>query len=461
MESRSLLSSYLIATAWFLLIVWLCWLVGIEAINGHLTPFYGLVFLSFRIHSIFWVIPPAVLALIFYFILRSFTTGRDWDAWGESPKSQWKFLSCVVMGAALFAASIAMIRGGLDGISQAYDRQAYEYIIDIGKGLSIRGLFADYEKLHPYLSMHAKVHPPGPIAILWMLSYGVGRSPLGLSIATIFFGSVSVVPLYFWVKDMCCTRTAMMTSVLYGTMPTIVLFTATSADITFMPFTLATLFLFWRAITRSSIRYGLAAGVGYGLMTIISFSLIGVGIFFGLVGLWFLRTAETRGAVIKTAATMVVGLLGFHLLIYFWSGMNIVHVFEMSKNQFDIDQMHLDELDPRYSSWVFKIINPMCWFFYAGIPISVLCLRQFFEKNDARAWSWGFALSLIVLNFLYLGRGEGERSAMHIMPFIVIPAGYWLSERVKDVGSWNPFWVTWGFLVVQCWLTEIVLYTYW
>ena len=354
-----------------------------------------------------------------------------------------------------------MIRGGLAGISQAYDRQAYEYISDIGYGMSIRGLFEQYETLHPHLSMHAKVHPPGPIAILWVMSFGVGREPLALSIATILFGSLSVVPLYFWVKDMCSAQTAVMTSVLYATMPTIVLFTATSADITFMPFTLTTLFLFWRAITRSSMRYAAAAGVGYGLMSIISFSLIGVGIFFGLVGLWHLKSEETRGAVIKTAVIMVVSLVGFHLLIYFWSGMNIFHVFDMSKNQFDIDQMHLDDLDPRYPSWAFRIINPLCWFFYAGIPISLLCIRQFFHKSDAQMWALGFAATLVVLNFLYLGRGEGERSAMHIMPFIVIPAGYWISERVRETGSWNPFWVTWGFLVVQCWLTEIVLYTYW
>jgi hypothetical protein len=461
MESRSLFTSYLLATAWFLLVVWLCWLVGIEAIYGHLTPFYGLVFLSFKTHSFWWVFPPLFLAMVFCVLLKFFVADREFEEWDESPKSQWKFLGCLVICAALFAASIAMIRGGVSGITQSYDRQAYEYISDIGYGMSIKGLFAQYETLHPHLSMHAKVHPPGPIAILWVMSYLFGREPLGLSIATILFGSLSVAPLYFWVKDMCSTRTAVITSILFCTMPTIVLFTATSADILFMPFTVGTLFLFWRAITRSSIGYGLAAGVGYGLMTIISFSLIGVGIFFGLVGLWHLKSEQTRAAVIKTAVTMVVGLLGFHLMIYVWSGMNIIHVFEMSKNQFDIDQMHLDELDPRYSSWVFKIINPMCWFFFAGIPISVLCIRQFFEKGDSRVWALGFAATLIVLNFLYLGRGEGERSAMHIMPFIVIPAGYWLSERVRDVGSWNPFWVTWGFLVVQCWLTEIVLYTYW
>ena len=197
-------------------------------------------------------------------------------------------------------------------------------------------------------------------------------------------------------------------------------------------------------MTRDSIRYALAAGIGYGFMSVISFSLIGVGIFFGFVGLWYLRSPETRGTVFKVAGAMVLSLLVFHALIYFWSGMNIVRVFELSKSQFDTDQMHLDRLDPRYPSWAFKVINPMAWFFYAGIPVSVLCVRQIFEKGDARAWSMGFGLTLVALNFLYLARGEGERSAMYIMPFIVIPAGFWLARLVQERDSWTPFWVTWG-----------------
>jgi len=463
METRSLISSYLNTSAWFLLVVWLCWLVGIEPIYSELTPFYGRVLPSFQMHSFKWVIPPVLLAGLFYLILGSFLKDKDWEVWGSSTKSQWAFLGCLVIGLALFAASVAMIRGGLDGITQAYDRQANEYIIDIGKSPSIRQFFGDYESLHPMLSMHSKVHPPGPIVILWLMSFvTISSAPLPLSILTIFFGSLSVIPLYFWVKDMFSAQTAVVTSLLYSAIPTIVLFSATSADITFMPFTITTLFLFWRAITRSSIRYGIAAGIGYGLMSIISFSLLAVGIFFGLVGLWKMKSPETRGAVIQTAISMVVALGAFHIALYLWSGMNIFHVFELSKTQFDTDQMHLDRLDPRYPAWMFKFFNPMCWFFFAGIPVSVLFFRQVFKKGDGQfPWLFIFGGTLFVLNLLYLARGEGERSAMYVMPFLVIPAGFWLTERIRNGGSFNVFWVTWGFLVVQCCLTEIVLYTWW
>jgi len=40
--------------------------------------------------------------------------------------------------------------------------------------------------------------PAGPIALLWLLSFLVGRDPLPLSLATMFFGALGVWPLYLW-----------------------------------------------------------------------------------------------------------------------------------------------------------------------------------------------------------------------------------------------------------------------
>ena len=101
----------------------------------------------------------------------------------------------------LFACAIAMIRGGFHGIDQAYSRSAYEYIGDIGKTNGIQSLFRDYLKIHEHLSMHAKVHPPGPIALLWILSIILfSSSPMSLSLATIIFSALAIVPLYGWVK---------------------------------------------------------------------------------------------------------------------------------------------------------------------------------------------------------------------------------------------------------------------
>lgn len=485
-----LVGTYIRVSIWYLTLVAVCWALGIEAIHGHLTPFYALIYPAFgadagssaevalRICALVGSI--AVLGLAYAgldrFILRP---GIIVGGPVLSPRQ----LAVLVVFAAAFPAAVAMIRGP-DAIAHAYSRSAYEYINDVGVGGSIRGLFHDYEKYHAHLSMHSKVHPPGPVAILWLLSFVVGRTPMGLSIATILFGALSVIPMYYWARDMLGPRRGFLATLLYVVAPTIVLFTATSADIAFMPFTITSLFLFWRAIhpnrsaavpaatqdltsaTRrtlaSSTLYALAAGIAYGLLGLISYSLLSIAAFFAFVGLWRLPDARYRGAVVRTAVVMLAAAVGLHYLVFLWSGYNSIDVFLLSKQQFDTDQANLDALDPRFAAIWWRFINPLCWFFFAGIPVSVLavgCFANAALRRNALVWIAG--LSLLVFDILYLARGEGERSAMYIVPFLVLPAACRLDSLIAAAGTWRPLTATLAFLGLQCIAIECVLYTYW
>ena len=62
---------------------------------------------------------------------------------------------------------------------------------------------------------------------------------------------------------------------------------------------------------------------------------------------------------------------------------------------------------------------------------------------------------------VYLGAGEGERSALYAFPFLVLPAALRLKRHCAAEDSLAPLGVTLGFLALQCWLTETVFYTYW
>jgi hypothetical protein len=297
--------------------------------------------------------------------------------------------------------------------------------------------------------------------------------------------------MYYWAVDVLGARRGLLATLLYTLVPTIVLFTATSADITFMPITLMTLFLFWRAIHGARIieadahrhceeqsdeaisssrtalfaqstAYALGAGVCYGLLGLISFSLLSIGVFFALVGVWRLADERYRWKVVQTAALMLAAALGVHLLVYLWSGYNSIDAFLLAKQQFDTDQANLNALDPRFSAIWWKFLNPLCWFFFAGIPVSVLFLSGFKDAQARRnALLWIAGLSLVAFDALYLGRGEGERSAMYIMPFVVLPAATRLDEIAGADGSWRPISATLWFLGLQSIATESVLYTYW
>ncbi len=373
-----------------------------------------------------------------------------------------------------FACTVAMLRHGLQGISQAYERAAYEYVGDIGKTGTIHDLFARYAQVRPYLSMHAKVHPPGPIALLWVMSWVVTSDPLALSLATALLGTVGVFPLYGWLRSCFGARTALAGILVYALVPSVVLFTATSADILFTPFTLTALWGFERSLRGGRSWHAFAGGVAYALATLLSFSLVGVGVYFALAGLFALTRPESRGAVVRTAVVMLAAFLAVHGLVRFWSGFDYFAALRAAKAQFDLDQYNLDQFTPRYPGWTFRLFfNPATWFYFAGIPVSLLFLRRVIMLRRAegeeervagpgpRATLAAFALAAVVLNFLYLARGEGERSALYLFPFLIGPAAVAVAGMCGKARSAEPLWGMLGFLAFQCWVTELYFYTYW
>jgi hypothetical protein len=372
-----------------------------------------------------------------------------------------------------------MLRHGTGGIAQAYQREAYEYVGDIGKTGTIHDLFARYGQIREYLSMHAKVHPPGPIALLWVMSWVVTRDALALSLATAALGALGVFPLHGWLRACFGARAALAGVLVYSLVPSVALFTATSADILFTPFTLTALWAFERSLRGGRAGWALLGGAAYGLATLLSFSLVGVGAYFAIAGLFAFARAESRGAVVRTAVLMLAALMAVHGLVWLWSGFDYIGALRASKAQFDLDQYHLDQYTPRYPGWTFRLLfNPAAWFYFAGIPVSLLFLRQLLAPAPSRgedgttagggcptlgprATVAAFALAAVALNFLYLARGEGERSALYLFPFLVGPAAVALAGMCEKSRSAEPLWGMLGFLAFQCWVTELYFYTYW
>ncbi|GMV99912.1 MAG: hypothetical protein AMXMBFR84_10510 [Candidatus Hydrogenedentota bacterium] len=433
-------------------------LVARAALARSANPFTVLLseWSGLRWHLLALCVFAGFFALWWWLVLRA-----RWFAEPLSIRQRRWFLFGVFAFLFCFSGSIAMLRGGPQGIAQAYERETLEYVGDIGKGLSIRGLFRDYAKMHDMLSIHAKVHPPGPIAVLWLGSYVVGRTALSLSLFTMVLGALAVYPLFLWVRDMVHERAACTACLLYALTPSIVLFNAASADIFFLPFILFTLYFFWRAMHRPSWRYAAAAGIGYALMSLMSYGLLSIGAFFGFVGLWRLTQGQWK-SVFQTAAVMLLAFLGVHGAVWLWSGFNAVEVFFLCKQQFDQDQFDLDMGSPRYAAWVFRVLNPLAWVYFAGIPVTVLLVWRWLKpESGTKALFVVFGLTLVVLDITYLARGEGERSAMYVLPFMIVPAAHLLDQMGYVARSYKPLIATMVFLAFQCWLTESMMYTYW
>ncbi len=522
-----LVERYVRAFLWFVLAAGLAWLLGIETIYAHITPWYaryaphlptvlvpgGLISAGWGAWLVWnarrgrhplgdvawgaggWLLVTLVFAAVWGHQTRATGSGLlaglgteapllgrhllalacavgfyaavSWmlsrRGWPERPIDT-RTLVMLLAGTAVFlfvfSGLVASMRSGMDGIAMAYSRTRLEYISDIGKGGSLRGLFANYLDMLPYLSMHSKVHPPGPIALLWIMSYGVGHGPLALSLTTMAFASTAIIILYFWTRDVFGEAAAVMAVLLYPVVPSFVLFTATSADAAFVPFVLLTLFLFWRALHRSPLRYALPAGVVYGMCSLLSFNLLTLGAFFGAVGLWRLREPEHRAKVVETAIIMLFGLGALHLAVHLWSGFDVFACFRANLNQFNLDQYALDLQQPRYPWYVYKVTNPLAILFFAGVPCVVLCAMALRTREYAQA-ACVFAGSFLIMTLFYVARGEAERSAMYTIPFVLLPAAAILGRITTRGASWLPALVTAGFMAVQSWFIESFFFVYW
>jgi hypothetical protein len=166
--------------------------------------------------------------------------------------------------------------------------------------------------------------------------------------------------------------------------------------------------------------------------------------------------------VFKVAVVMAIAVLIFHGALYLWTGFDMLKTFQVSKHQFELDQHHLDQTTPRLPAWTYRIWNPLTWFYFAGIPVSRLFLVGLSKaRGEARARGWIFFLTIFALNILYLARGEGERSALYLFPFLVLPAAHLLNTLGERTQSLRPLMTTLLFLAFRCWLTEAYFYTYW
>jgi hypothetical protein len=409
-----------------------------------------------------WHLLATVIFILFYVAGAYSLTHGNW--FNKEPSNV--FVCCFLLGAVAFSISfacgISMVRDGPVGIVSAFARQHYEVTGDIWAASSVYTLFNKYVEWQPFLSIHGRVHPPGPVLLMRAFSAVFGRSPSALSLATLSFGSLAILPLFAWTCALTNRRVALTSVMLYTVVPAIVLFTATSTDILFMPFTLTTFACFERAIRRHSVTWAIATGLGFATMSLLKYSLLGLGAYFIMVALWRLTAEKQRYKVMATSTIMALTFLSFHGAIRIWSGFELIESMKTAVIYVNHDRYYETIMAPRFSFGWWRMLNPACWFFFAAIPVSVLALWRWFRPVvDTKIIFLLLGLNTLIQSILYLGHGEGERSALYIFPFLVLPAAHAIDELGRVNQSIAPLGATVAFCALQCWLTECFLYTYW
>ncbi|MCX8064958.1 MAG: hypothetical protein N3G21_07275, partial [Candidatus Hydrogenedentes bacterium] len=363
----------------------------------------------------------------------------------------------------LLSLSIASLRNGVHSVAEPYIRTEYEYIGDIGITSNIYQLLNNYHELQSKLSLHAKLAPPGPLIILWALSYILGRTPLTLAIATIILGSTALISLYLWAKEISqkFSVNPVQISILYAVMPGIILFTSTSSEILYMPFLFITLFFFERALNNKSLILISLGGFSFAILSFLKFTLLSTAIYFFLSGIFSIFSRKQKfSSLILYGVIMSASFIGFYIALYFLTGYQPVKVFLQAHTLFLQDIEAIKKLSPRYSIGWFKIFNTWSWLYFSGIPIAMgffitLANTESYKKSSF----WEIFLTFLILNLAYIAPGEGERSALYIYPFILLISTQAWNKEFSASPSILTNIVT--FQIFQSVLTESLFYTYW
>jgi hypothetical protein len=428
-------------------------------IPGHVTPFYAMF--DPRRPNIYFLLAAAYGAFCIV-ALRC--------ALKEPLGIRMGYLVCILIicGTALHVV-IAMMDGGPAAVAAPYSRWGYEYFGDVPWVRNPVQFLRDYVRLMPHLSMHSRVHPPGPVLMLWFISLFAGDSPLAVSIGSVALSNVSIVPIYFFARQLFGQRAALYSVLLYFVAPTVVMFSATSADTLFTLFTASSLCFFAIAMERSSRLSAALAGLSFALTLLMSFNLAVLSLFFAVVGVRYVMRRETRARTIQCFGAMVFGFLLFYAIVCIGTQYDVITCFLTASRQLKTDLMNQDLFTPRapYITWRFG--TPIAVLFFAGIPAAglfVVWLKRCIRRDntglivrDPVAYFIGAVATLIAFDLLYFGRGEGERAWVFLLPLIIVPAGAMIARFTRKPGA-VILWTV-AVTIVQTFVMEALLFTYW
>jgi len=450
-------------------VAFLCFAAFLAVSNGfrwdwipeHVTPFYAMYYR--QPPNIFFLFPVVFGALFIAMLVLVFK--------GKMRVRPGYLLCILVVCGTVLHLLVAMIDGGPEAISATFRRWDYEYFGDVPFVLNPIQFLRDYVDLmaHPRaLSMHSRVHPPGPVLMLWFITLFTGRDPLAASMGSVAVSNLTIVPLYYFVRRVFGDKAALYSVLLYLFAPTVVMFTATSVDTFFCLFTAGSLCFFAAAMERDSRLSAALAGLSFALAILMSFNIGILGLFFAVVGVKYLANRENRAKTFQCLAIMAGVFILFHVLA-FGVGYNVFDCFAQASAQLRTDVINQDLYTPRAPYIIWRLGTPIAVLFFAGIPVAglfALWIRRGISGNnplstvrDGAAYYFGFLATLIVFDLLYFGRGEGERAWVFLLPFIITPAGALMAHRIAKPDA-VLLW-TLGVTFVQTFVMEALLFTYW
>lgn len=333
-----------------------------------------------------------------------------------------------------------------------------------------------------YAPLHARVHPPGNILFFWWIIHIFNSLPtltdsllsmvksttldplpvfsiigntfrhsfsnaekaasVFLSLFLPFLKCVVILPMYYLGKLIYDKKTSLIAVCFYAAIPALNLFTP-GMDQTYTLVSVLSFYLFCFSIKKNNIWFALLSGLVLSIGIMLSFCflvILGLIICYGLIWLWINKTHLNY--ILKSFSVLFVALTALPLLFYLLYDFNIINFF-VSINVFS-ENARLDIVGSevaRRTYWKWLLYNPLDFFMFTGIPISMLSFRSIYNVirsrkiRAANVFSVSFFIILFLLLVSGINRSEVARLWMFLMPFPALIAASQIAQIKMKTSS--------------------------
>jgi len=391
--------------------------------------------------GIFWFLALSILFLLFcYFAL----------------KEKVRLKPLIIVGSIIFYLSFSLFIFSLDshgegfsylsrlvrhpGVTSYYNDA--EHIKEVGTFLKT------YTQNIPSFGMHSQTHPPGPILFFYYIKTAVEHISPNFNPATVagfaivLLSSLTILPLYFFVRLISNEKAAVISILLYSIVPSVVLFTP-EFDQVYPLFLMLILLTYLLGMKSKNYLYFLLSGLILAFATFFSFLYISVPVMLLILcgTLYPLRssTAPVFYRIKNFVLSNLILIAGFVLP-------NLIYAFVFNSNIYSIYQgtmvFHQRFLaTTTYRTWVF--FNLYDFAIFLGIPLAIILIfalgKEIFNLINRAGIDvafWLFTLTILILDLTGKNRGEVARIWIFLVPMAVAAATSYIAK------SKNPRFMT-------------------
>lgn len=325
------------------------------------------------------------------------------------------------------------------------------------------GSISNYIEIMPGLSAFAREHPPGPMLFLWLLSK-LGLNIFWTSLAVALMGSLTLIPIFYAVKELFGGVPAKIAAILFIFVPGVILYSLTSMDIVYMFFAALAITMFIIALARTNLIWSLFFSLSLIVAFYMSFTTVFILPFLVLLFLFNLKTI-TRPWL--KAVIMLGSFGGIYYLMMLLLNYNAYEVAQKSLAlQAESRVASLSEGRTRlYAYHLFgNIVN---FFVFLGLPLFFLVAKGLkFIVQSIKRYRAAYSLLLcavitwVAWDISGITYGEVARIWLLLIPIFIIAISAILPDLFPKQISWVvPLIITMMF--VQTVIMEIYLDTYW